>query len=416
MVAWKHVTALQPLADLHLVTHVRNRENILAAGYPPKKVTFIDVSSPPWAERLYRMLGPAAQTGIATNALMLPQYFAFEQGVAERFGDALRRKDFDLVHRITPVSPGMPSSLGQVCADAGVPFLIGPINGGVPWPRGFAREKHREGGLLSYARPLARLVPGYEATRQYASAIIVGSAAAWRDMPARHHHKCLYLPENAIDREQFKGRTRAYGARPLRGVFTGRFVPCKGLDSLVEAAAPLVRDGRLELELVGDGPERPRLERLIAEAGVSAGIRLPGFVPHEHLAERLCESALFVFPSVREFGGASVMEAMLLGLVPVVADWGGPSEVVTDETGFRVPLPDRRAFVRNLRATLERVCALPPATLEAMGEAASARIASEFVLEHKAAVTRDIYAWLVEGAPRPALAPPARAIALYKGR
>src|SRR5262249_34858853 len=138
-----------------------------------------------------------------------------------------------------------------------------------------------------------------------------------------------------------------------------RLVPYKGTDILVEAAADLVRAGRVAIEIFGDGPERPRLERMVAGFGLTSGIEFAGFVDHRELQNPLCRAQVLGFPSVREFGGTVVLEAMALGLVPIVVDYGGPGELTTHDTGIKVPLGSRADIVRGLRAALERIAADP---------------------------------------------------------
>jgi glycosyltransferase involved in cell wall biosynthesis len=414
MVGWKHLEAIREFADVHLVTHARNRENVLAAGLPERDATFIETGIDRVAGRLFRASRAAGSlAGTLQTGLTVPGYYAFERRAARLFGEDLARGGYDLVHRVVPLSPGVPSLFASFCRRLRVPFVLGPLNGGVPWPPGFDAERRREGEWAGLLRPAYRLLPYYRRTRRDASAILVGSAPAWLDMPARFRERCFYLPENAIDPRRFARRTRAYGVRPLRGAFAGRFVACKGLELLLEAALPLLRSGQLVLDLMGDGPERGRIERQIAEAGVGGAVRADGWVPHERLQERLSEAALLTFPSIREFGGAAVMEAMLLGLVPVVADYGGPSEIVEDGTGFRVPLAGRAAFVVGLRDTLARACALSTSELAALGEAAHRHINERFTLACKGATTRAVYEWLLGRGPRPSLAPAARSLALY---
>ncbi len=162
-------------------------------------------------------------------------------------------------------------------------------------------------------------------------------------MPAAYHPKCVYLPENGIDPSRFSLKVDREVVRPLRLVFVGRLVPYKGADMLVEAAAPLARAGKVVLDFIGDGPMLEELRRAIERERISECVTLAGWVPHEQLQHRLIESDVFAFPSIREFGGAAVLEAMALGLVPVVVDYGGPADLVTAETGYKLPIGSRES-------------------------------------------------------------------------
>lgn len=416
MVGWKHVEAITEFADVHLVTHARNRENILAAGFPAEDVTFIDGG---WVEectsRVAEVIeGRGAMGGITQNAFRLPQYYEFELAAWRMFEPRLRAGEFDLVHRVTPVSPGVPSLIAERVAAVGVPFVLGPINGGVPWPRGYETERRQEGEWLGHLRGLQKILPYYHSARRHSSAILVGSAAAWRDMPRQYVDKLFYVPENAIDPAYFSRLTSAYDQQPLGVAFVGRLVACKGTAMLLEAAASLVRAGQLHLDIIGDGPQRPELESLASQLGVRRSVRLDGWVPHEELQDRLIQSCVLGFPSIREFGGAAVMEAMMLGLIPVVVNYGGPGEVVDDATGFRVELGPRERVVADLEAALRRLVAMSSAERREMGERARARIVREYSRAAKRDKTRAIYEWLLgERDQRPALEPPPRALELY---
>ena len=72
-----------------------------------------------------------------------------------------------------------------------------------------------------------------------------------------------------------------------------------------------------------------------------AAIRFTGTVPHSDVQQYFAASDLFVFPSIREFGGAVVLEAMAMGAVPLIVNYGGPAELVTDETGIRLDIGPR---------------------------------------------------------------------------
>src|SRR5205823_221296 len=149
--------------------------------------------------------------------------------------------EFDLVHRLTPLSPTIPSTLARKCARAGVPFVLGPLNGGLPWPEGFGGARRREREWLSYVREGYRLLPGYRATRQHAAAIISGSRSTYEQLSDNYKSKAVYIPENAVDPARFSRRVEGCVELPLRVAFVGRLVPYKGADMLLEAAAPLIR-------------------------------------------------------------------------------------------------------------------------------------------------------------------------------
>ncbi len=402
LVGWSIARAIRDVADAHVVTQIRNRDAIQRAGWQEgREFTAIDsepVARPVWrfTEVLQKLTGLGWTTSTALSSL---SYYYFEHLVWKRFGDAIASGEYDVVHRVTPLSPTLPSTLAARCRRAGVRFVWGPINGGVAWPREFADLQRKEGEWLSYVRGVHRAMPGYGSTRSDAAAILVGSRDSWRHLEG-HHDRCVYLPENAIDPTRFTTRSTATSDGPLQVAFVGRLVPLKGVDMLIEAATPMLRDGSLILHVVGDGPERPALEAQIAEAGVGHGVRMHGWVPHHELGQRLSTCHVFAFPSIKDFGGGVVLEAMAMGLVPVVVDYGGPAELVSAGTGWRVPLGPRPALLAGFRDVLERM-AREPGELREMGERAVRRVHAWFTWETKARQVLEAYRWAMGQRDRP---------------
>jgi glycosyltransferase involved in cell wall biosynthesis len=256
-----------------------------------------------------------------------------------------------------------------------------------------------EGEWLSYVRAAHELLPGYGATRRSAAALIAGSESA-RDQFAPYQERCVYIPENAIDPARFERVCTPWESGPLKVAFVGRLVPYKGADMLIEAAAPLVRDGRVVVDVLGDGPQMPALRALVERLGLRDGVKLPGWVPHKQLQGRLAQSNVFGFPSVREFGGAVVLEAMALGLVPVVAGYAGPNEIVTLRTGVRVPIASRTALVAGVRDALEGFLKDPTRLLE-MGRRARERALGGFTWRVKAGQVLEVYRWVLGERQKP---------------
>ena len=406
LVGWSLASALRAVADVHIVTQIRNRDAFLRAGLTEgTDFTAIDSEAfarPMWqlAERLRMGEGKGWTMVQAINALSYPH---FERLVWQRFGSEIRDGSWDIVHRITPLSPTISSSLAKQCAGAGVPFVLGPLNGGVPWPRGFEAERRREKEWLSYLRSAYKLMPGRCATLEHAAAILVGSRHTEGEIPAMHRAKTLYLPENGIDPARFN-RTAAPAHGPLRACFVGRLVPYKGPDMLLEAAAALLRDGRMRLEIIGDGPMMPDLVAQAEALGAVDAVTFHGWKPHEEVQDIMAGCHLLSFPSIREFGGGVVLEAMALGVVPLIVDYAGPGELVVPGTGLKVACGTRAEIVAGFATELARL-ADDPSGLPAMAkaaQAAQARVVSHFTWARKAAQVAQVYDWVRSGRPAPA--------------
>ncbi|MCQ0971747.1 glycosyltransferase family 4 protein [Paracoccus sp. TK19116] len=408
LVGWSIAHALRDVAQVHLVTQIRNRDAILGAGLVEgQDFTAIDsekLAAPMWrlADRL-RMGKGVGWT--MTTAIASLSYGYFERLIWREFGPAIRRGDYDIVHRVTPLTPTANSALATKCAAAGVPFVLGPLNGGVPWPKGFDSERRREKEWLSYIRGVYKLRPGRTAMLKAASAILCGSRHTQSEIPARFQSKTVWLPENAIDPNRFNLTADQPGTLPLRACFIGRLVPYKGADMAIAAAADLLRDGRLQLDIIGDGPQRAELDQLVAREGLGDAVRFHGWRDHREVQQVAANCHLLTFPSVREFGGGVVLEAMALGVVPVIVDYAGPGELVDETTGFKVPIGSREAIVAGLRETLTAIAA-DPARLPAMAQAAQQRVMRDFTWAAKAGQIEQVWQAVVTGAsPLPQVLP-----------
>jgi glycosyltransferase involved in cell wall biosynthesis len=396
LVGWSLANALRGVADVHLVTQVRNREAILRAGLEEgRDFTAIDTEAlaRPMhrASELLRMgRGKGWTTSTAIAGFVYPY---FERLVWQRFGPGIAAGEWDVVHRITPLTPTTVSPIAARVAGAGVPFVMGPLNGGVPWPSGFDAERRREREWLSYVRGAYRLVPGRTRMLRAAAAILAGSRHTAREIPAWARDRVVYLPENAIDPARFPAASPQDVSGPLRGVFVGRLVPYKGPDMALEAVLPLLRASSMTFDVVGDGPMMGELRAMASCEGVEQSVTFHGNVPHARVGEILSRSNLLVFPSIREFGGGVVLEAMATGVVPLVVDYAGPGELVTPGTGFTVPIGPRETIVAALRDRLMSVAA-DPSELPGLGRAAENRARTLFTWDAKAAQIAQVWDWV----------------------
>lgn len=397
LIGWSLAEALRGVADVHLVTQIRNRDAILRKGWVEGvDFTAIDteaIAAPAW--KLSQILRMGESRGwTIVQAISSLTYPWFERKVWKQFGPALKRGDYDLVHRITPLSPAASGPLAAQCLKAGVPYVLGPLNGGVPWPKGFEAEQKQEGEWLSRARGLLQVFPGRRRMLQACSAILYASKFTRGDIPAPLLERSIYLPENAIDPARFF-REAAPEPGTLKACFIGRFVPLKGLGMLVEAAKPLLRAGKMELHLVGDGPVAAGLKE---QAAGLPGIHFHGWLKHEEVQDVAARCHVLAFPSIREFGGGAVLEGMALGLAPLVVDYGGPADLVTPEVGIKIPLTTREEMTQALQQALEQMAANPGQTAR-MGQASRQRVTELFTWPRRAEQIAQIYDWVLGRRP-----------------
>jgi len=168
----------------------------------------------------------------------------------------------------------------------------------------------------------------------------------------------------------------------IRAVMTARFDRQKDHETLFRA---LLDVPNLQLDLIGDGPDRPRIEQLLQRLGLSDRVNILG--QRTDVADLLAAANLFVLSSHWEGFPRSTLEAMRAGLPVIVSDVGGAAEaVIIGETGFIVPPADRDALVVALRTL-----ANDPDMRVRMGQAGRQRYEKDFTFDRMYAETTALY-------------------------
>lgn len=390
--AYQWYAALRQRAKVTLVTHGRNRQALQRVA-DTRQIIFINESAA--AASYYRAVARIANRGrVRWNLLSFlsyPVYAEFDARVFRRLHRAVENGDYDVVHAFTPIQARYPYKIAKACRRT--PFLLGPVNGGLPYPVAFKDVARAESDRFNRLRGLASWLPGYQRTYARADKVLCGSTytvQALQEQMQFKPDKFTLMYENGVAPESFELSRRAATGR-FRLLFVGRLVPCKGVDMLLHALSQLEakRPGRFQLTIVGDGEERAALERLATKLGVGEKVNFAGWVPHRETSLYYGNADVFCFPSIREFGGAVVLEAMAAGLPCLVAGYGGPAEYVTPQTGFALSVASREQLVSELIARIDEL-ASDAALRSKMAEAAVAR-AREFTWDCKAARLVEVY-------------------------
>lgn len=397
LVGWSISNAIRQKHNVHIVTQIRNRDAFIKAGLIEGK-DFTAIDSEKVAAKVHKTFmfltkGKGVAWTLATALTSLISYPYFEKLVWKKFGGSIKAGKYDIVHRVTPLSPTAQSKIAKYCRKCDVPFVMGPLNGGVPWPKGFDSERRREKEWLSYVRSVYKFLPGRQQTLANASCIITGSLHTKSEIPQRHQNKVIYIPENGIDPNKFSAEKSDPDA-PMRGCFIGRLVPYKGPDILLKAAGPLIKAKQLSLDIIGDGPMMEELKTLAENLEIMDGVTFHGWVDHKNLPDIASQSRLLTFPSVREFGGGVILEAMALGLVPVIVDYAGPGELVDRNVGFKTPVTSKDELVCTYRKLLIRAIKSQEELITKAGKS-RAQVDEKYTWNKKADQISEVYNWLL---------------------
>ena len=345
-VTYSHAAALAKLHDVTLVIGSPVENNVRRAKAPFQG---IEVVRMPLLERMHdwifrNVLKSNYDTQMLT-AIGYPFFLAFEWYAWRQLRHRIFAGDFDVVLRVLPMSPVLPSPFAFLLRKGPIPFVIGPLNGGLPWPPGFSQLENQKEWVASF-RNLYRYLPFARSTYLHAAAIIAASSQTCAEFAA-YREKLFFVPEPGIARSLCfdDSRNPEPGAK-LELIFVGGLVPRKACDLALRAAAPLLKSGLARFTVIGEGPERNRLEQLVKALGIEGAVVFSrGWLPHAEVLKHLRCADVFVFPSLRDNGAGVVFEALGCGAVPVVADFGGPGDIVHPDVGYKVPLTNENDMV-----------------------------------------------------------------------
>jgi glycosyltransferase involved in cell wall biosynthesis len=169
------------------------------------------------------------------------------------------------------------------------------------------------------------------------------------DMPIR------VIP-NAIDLSEFTPALQRKAEGPVRLLYVGRFNVFKNVETLIEAVGQLnqMDVGGFELELVGEGEQRPVLERMVSDLGLTRNIRFSGWVARDRIADCYRRADVFVTSTTWEGMPNTVLEAMACGLPIVGTQASGLHELVREGVnGYLAPIKDPNALAEALARLID---------------------------------------------------------------
>ncbi len=290
-------------------------------------------------------------------------YYYLWQIKAYFVGRKLDKKyNFDIVHHLTFGNDWMPSFVG---AFLGKPFLWGPIGGGQKTPKPLKKEYTVIGNFKEFVRDFAQFIGRHflisrRLTAKRAKKILVCNEETKRCFPQELQCKIDYFPVNGLSEEEFQllSQNNKGEGEPFRILTAGRLHRYKAFGLVIKSFARFkerVGEVPCELVIVGDGEEKKNLTDLAKKLGVEDNVKFLGWLSRERLLEEYTKGDVFVYLSLREGGGAVVVEAMGAGIPVVTLKIGGPGLHVRPDCGFLVEPDEPHAVVEKTAEILEHL-------------------------------------------------------------
>lgn len=384
-VGWNMALQMAKLHDVYVLTRANN-EPVIAPELPEENAPkFIYYDLPKWAmwwkkglrgAELYYFLWQ-----IFSGRMLQKKYAGF----------------FDVGHHATYVRYWMPSCFPKV----GIPYVIGPVGGGEFAPVEFENRFPIRPLIYEKVRRCIRaVVPLVSFVRQSISnADIIltttkESRVKVRELGAKQVE--LY-PESGIGKREYEELSSVEcnaDDYPFVLASSGRLLALKAFDLGLKAfARSKIKNS--EYWIVGDGPERKRLETLADKLGISDRVRFFGMVPRNKALEIMGKAHVLVHPSLHDSGGWVCPEAMAMGKAVICLDLGGPGAQVDSSTGIKIIPSSRQDAIEGMAKAMNSL-AVDRNRLRVMGESGRKEVASRYIWENKCRHYSDIYYSILE--------------------
>jgi glycosyltransferase involved in cell wall biosynthesis len=391
-VGWNFVREVARRHRVWAVTRRKNEEAISAelqrAPLPKLRMVYFDLPKP-------LLVWKRGQVGIEV-------YYRLWQSLTRKLIEDLHRDvRLDLTHHVTFVRYWAPTAL----ADVSTPFIWGPVGGGETAPAAFQRDFDRRGQVYEFVRHQARrcgeAAPSVRRAARRASLGLAVTEETKARLFAIGTRRVELFSAMGLDRAAYESLSSMpiAPATPLRFISMGRLLHWKGfhlgLKAFAAAGLP-----QAEYWIVGDGPERANLSKLVQRLGLTDRVYFKGSQARPDALAMLGACHVLVHPSLHDSGGWVCLEAMAAGKPVVCLDLGGPAEQVTERTGIKVAANNPEQAVSDIARAMT-VLVTNPDIRHAMGEAGKDRVRDVYIWEKKGDRLDALYSSVLEGVTPP---------------
>lgn len=406
LLGWLASRSLAELGELWLLVSAEERAGVergRAAGLVPENMHFTFIGE----------VRPYHKNRLIARIQSWERYMAFSRSILSVARELHERVGFDLSHQITFSTWRVGNPLWRL----GIPFIWGPISGTEVFPlKRFAQILSPSAQAFEAARVLggiySGLNPEVRATARHAFHIFAAHREAVEHLTKLRGTSdglsvlsyFTFTPETIAPLTHPRAERPANA--PLRILAGGNLEGRKGIAIALHGLALAKKAGtQFFYRVTGRGPELEYLQHLARELAIDDCVILGEGFSRDDYVQELKKTDVYLLPSLREGGGLTMMEAMLAGCVPIVADAGGPGTAVSEECGFRIPIESPAQMARDIAAAVTKLDHNRD-LLAQMSEAAPRRIAGHYAHDRFIAAISSVYEKAHQQPSQPELHPP----------
>lgn len=308
---------------------------------------------------------------------------------------------FDLAHQLSPLALRHASPLSS----SNLPYILGPLAGGLEAPSGFRREIAAGETLFRKMRRVdptrLRFDPILRRGYEQASVVIGVAPYVLQNLRSVKLKRFELMSETGVlSLPTWDRHEKSNQGGKLRVLFVGRIVRTKGVRDLIRSVAKLPNRQEVHVDVVGEGDDLQACRKEAQELSVSDAIQFHGRQPRSRVDDFYRSADLFVFPSVREPSGNVVFEAMSFGLPVVCSCVGGPAQLVTEECGVKIEPVEPGQYAQEIANTIGSLCN-DREKLRSMGRKARERVDTVGLWENKIQWMKKLYEEVANGSDVP---------------
>lgn len=385
---WSWVVGMRKYAQVSVVTRKENKQNIQKYlqenNVSDLKVHYCDVPD---------VLNIYYKTHKAYNFY----YLMWQQAAYLYVRKLCKEEKIDIIHHVTL---GDFRYLGPYWK-TGAKVIFGPVGGAQLTPAVFTpyvAEDIKKEKIREIINTVVTKLPFYRKSINMAELVLAANEETqiYLQKCMKHPERCELLTENGVQSDKINATIEKKPSEITTLLWSGRMVNRKGLAFLLDTLALIPKEKKFRQILVGDGPERKKLEEIVVKKGIADKVNFVGKVPYQVMQEFYKTADIFVFPSLRETTGTVLFEAMANGIPIVSFNQNGARLLVDDSCGIRVGID--QSLLQIQKKFAEAIIELidnPEKRME-LGKNAHDKIISQYIWERKCETFYKRYKQLME--------------------